>query len=114
MKKLITICAFIFAFSLTTTTNAQEKLKSPEAIAKEQVNAMTQQLNLNGDQQRALWKALVTKQSSVNEAIQNKGNLSEAELKKMNMKINAQLDNSMSKILSKDQYKQYLANQTKQ
>lgn len=107
MKKIITICLFAIALVFSTTTNAQEKQKSPEAVAKEQVHKLSQQLNLDGDQQRALWKALLKKQTAINEAVKSSGSISATELKT----LNKQIEQTVSKFLNKEQYKLFLVNQ---
>ena len=65
MKNLFKIIAIaLFVFAGTQAVNAQELKKDadrPEVIAKAQVNAIDAKLDLNGDQERALFRAIVSR-----------------------------------------------------
>lgn len=85
--------------------------KRPESIAKEKVANLTEQLNLDGDQQRTIFRAFVmdAKKKSSPAAIKSP--------KAASMKTNAKslgLDATMKKTLTDDQYKKWLAMKKKQ
>lgn len=96
MKKLMTVIAFAFAMLVgIQSVSAQQK---PEEIAKAKVAELSTQLDLTGDQQRALFRIYVK-----NEAAKAK-NASEADLKAMQ----AVFDKELKAELTAEQHKKYL------
>lgn len=95
MKKLITLLLVAFAFMFSVQdANAQQR---PEEIAKVKVAELSQTLELNGEQQRALWRVLVKKESAV------------AKAGASTKEIEATFDKEIKEVLTPEQYKQYLA-----
>ncbi len=103
MKNILTVFAFVAAlFVGAQSVNAQELSQDksrPEVIAKAETAQLTDALDLNGDQSRAVFRALVAKQVGYQKNADNA-----AEKKK----LDEQLKDSMKKILSADQYANWL------
>lgn len=106
MKKLITLMAVFFAIAFNIQNiNAQQK---PEDIAKLKVAELSQTLDLTGDQQRALWRALVKKESAYAKQV-NGQDLNNATVAASKKEIDATLNSEVKSILTPEQYKQYLS-----
>ncbi|NND62097.1 MAG: hypothetical protein HKN48_02765 [Flavobacteriaceae bacterium] len=112
MKKIIKIVAFSFVILLgTSTLSAQELTQNqdrPEVVAKQQVAALSDVLDLNGDQQRAVFRALVSKESNYRKNVNGK-DLNNATVLANKKKYDATLDAAMKKTLSKSQYEKWLS-----
>ncbi|HPF12257.1 MAG TPA: hypothetical protein PKW08_06880 [Flavobacteriaceae bacterium] len=111
MKNLFKIIAFSFVMFLGMSTMSGQTLKqdqnSPEVIAKQKTADLSDKLGLNGDQQRAVFRALVVKENSYAKDINGK-DLSNANVMAAKKKYDATLDENMKKALTEEQYKRWL------
>jgi hypothetical protein len=106
MKKLITLLVLMFAIAFATqNANAQQK---PEDIAKVKVAELSESLELTVDQQQAMWRALVRKESAYAKQVTGQ-DLSNATVAAAKKEIDATLDERVKSILTPEQYKLYLA-----
>lgn len=106
MKKLIALIAVLFAIAFNAQeVNAQQK---PEDIAKMKTAELSEVLELNGDQQRALWRALVKKESAYAKQITGQ-DLSNATVAAAKKEIDATLEKELKTFLTPEQFKLYLA-----
>lgn len=106
MKKLLTLCLFTMALFLgTQSISAQDYAKSPEAIAKEKTYKLTQEFGLDGNQQRLIWRAFLSREKAKQE-IAN-GSFSEEEIKNINVKVDDSFQTSMEQNLSAQQYEKF-------
>lgn len=106
MKKIITLIVVLFAIAFTSqNANAQQK---PEDIAKTKTAELTKTLELNGDQQQAMWRALVKKESAYAKQVTGQ-DLSNSTVVATKKEIDATLDERVKAILTPEQYKLYLA-----
>ncbi len=112
MKKIIKVVAFSFVMLLGMSTMSAQELSQnqdrPEVVAKQQVAALNQVLGLNGDQQRAVFRALVSKESNYRKNVSGK-DLNNATVLANKKKYDADLDAAMKKALTKDQYSKWLS-----
>lgn len=106
MKKIITLIVLVFAIAFHShEAQAQQK---PEDIAKMKVAELNETLELTGDQQRAMWRAFVKKESAYARQVtgQDLSNPAVANAKK---EIDTTLDKEVKAILTPEQYRLYLA-----
>ena len=112
MKNLIKIVAFAFIMVLGVNSASAQGLSQdgarPEVVAKKQTSELSQALDLNGDQQRAVFRALVSKEVGYKKQVNGK-DLNNASVKAEKQKIDASLKASMKKALTAEQYKKWLA-----
>ncbi len=112
MKNILTIFAFLgtmFMGIQSTSAQALSQDKSrPEVIAKADTEKLTTALDLTGDQGRAVFRALVAKEVSYQKKVDNKDS-KDASVIAEKKKIDSQLNDSMKKILSAEQYKKWAA-----
>ena len=108
MKNLFSIIAFAFVIMLSTSNiNAQsisQNQDRPEVVAKTQLLELSNQLELTGDQNRTLYRALVTQEVSLrkSELDENKATMT-ADKKKANEVFSGQ----MKKTLTPEQFKKW-------
>ena len=99
MKNLFKIIAFSFVMLLGLGTMSAQTLKqdqnTPEVIAKTQTAQLSDALGLTGDQQRAVYRALVVKESNYRKDAANKKKHDEVFM------------TSMKKALTAEQYKKW-------
>ncbi|WP_068589497.1 hypothetical protein [Cochleicola gelatinilyticus] len=112
MKNLITGIAFAFAMVLSIqTTTAQTKLSQdqdrPEVIAKQQTAELTEQLSLNGEQSRAVFRALVANEINYKKHVNGK-KASDPTVVASKKKFDSSLDENMKKTLTKEQYESWV------
>ena len=111
MKNLIKIVAFAFIMVLgVNSANAQGLSQDgarPEVVAKKQTSELSQALDLNGDQQRAVFRALVSKEVGYKKQVSGK-DLGSTAVQTEKNKIDNALNASMKKTLTTEQYKQWL------
>ena len=110
MKNFVKILAVSFVMflgmgSMNAQTLKQDK-DSPEVIAKEQTAELSQSLNLDGNQQRAVFRALVVKVSNYNKYVNGK-DLKDASVQAAKKKHDEVLLTSMKKVLTADQFKKW-------
>ena len=111
MKNLFKILTFSFVMLLGMGTMNAQSLKQdqnkPEVIAKKQTADLSEQLDLTGDQQRAVFRALVSKESNYKKHVNGK-DLSDTGVAANKKKIDDVLNTSMKNTLMADQYKKWL------
>lgn len=112
MKKIVTIAFFSFAMLLgMNTVQAQslsQKTSSPEAVAKKWTADLSTALGLNGTQQRAVYRAMVVKESNYEKYITGK-DFNNAEVQAAKKKHDAIFEEAMKKALEPEQYKKWKA-----
>ena len=105
MKKIITVFAFAVTMLLGVQTTSAQSLSQdksrPEVIAKAETAQLTEKLGLNGDQGRAVFRALVAKEVGYQKTVDGKAAKDVASEKK---KLDDQLKEAMKKTLTADQY----------
>ncbi len=114
MKNILTVLAFAASMFIGTQSISAQSLSQdtnrPEVIAKEQTHQLTEALSLNGDQTRAVFRALVAKEVSYQKSVTGK-DLSSTPVKADQKKIDTELQASMKKILTDAQYAQWMKDQ---
>jgi len=93
------------------TMNAQglkQNKDKPEVIAKAETAELSNELSLNGDQQRAVFRALVSKESNYKKQVNGK-DMRNATVRASKQKIDQTLEAAMKKTLTADQYTKWLA-----
>jgi len=111
MKSIISIIAIAFALMFNSNNATAQSLSQdqarPEVVAKTQVSQMSEKLDLNGDQQRSIFRTLVTKEMNYKKLV-NGNDLNDPTVKANKQKIDAEFDNAMKKTLTDAQYKKWL------
>ncbi|MEM0518093.1 MULTISPECIES: hypothetical protein [Aequorivita] len=111
MKNLLTVFAFAVTMLLGVQTTSAQQLSQdtnrPEVIAKTETAKITEALNLNGDQSRAVFRALVAKEVNYQKHVTGK-DASNAGVKANKEKFDASLKEAMKKTLTAEQYAQWL------
>jgi hypothetical protein len=114
MKNLFkTIAIALVIFAGTQGVNAQELTKDtdrPEVIAKAQVNEIDSKLDLNGDQERALFRAIVSKIVNDRKLVDGL-DANDAVVKANKAKIETGYKAAVKKALGDEKYKAWLAMQ---
>ncbi|MEZ4778909.1 MAG: hypothetical protein R2786_05940 [Flavobacteriaceae bacterium] len=112
MKNLIKIVAFSFVLLLGMDTMNAQSLKqdqnTPEVVAKKQTEKLSTTLGLNGDQQRAVFRALVVKENNYAKDVNGK-DTKNADVMTNKKKHDEVFDTSMKKALTEEQYKKWKA-----
>jgi|TARA_R100001132_G_C3246136_1_gene75020 predicted ATP-grasp superfamily ATP-dependent carboligase len=110
MKNLFKIVTFSFVMllgmgSMTAQTLKQDQ-NTPEVIAKQKTEKLSEALGLNGDQQRAVYRALVVKENNYAKDVNGKDAMNAAVVanKKKHDEV---FETSMKKALTDDQYKKW-------
>lgn|SRR5690625_4570749 len=107
MKKILSTAALGFLLFLgTTAVQAQELAVSndrPEGIAKEKVSMIHDQLDLSGDQQRALFRAYVKREVGIKKHVADKDGSSPAVLE-LKSKLEQDLEKAVKKELTAEQF----------
>ncbi len=110
MKNLFKIITFSFVMLLGMGTMSAQTLKqnqySPEVIAKKNTEKLNEALNLSGDQQRAVYRALVVKESNYSKDVNGKDVKSPA-VAAAKQKHDEVFEISMKKALTDEQYKKW-------
>lgn len=105
MKNLFAIMALGFTMFLGIQSSSAQSLSQdenrPEAIAKTQTAKLTTSLDLNGDQSRTVFRALVAKEVGYNKSVNGKSSSDAVSEKK---RLDADLDAAMKKTLTDEQY----------
>lgn len=116
MKNLLTIIAFAFVMLLGVNTASAQTLKQdadrPEVVAKQKTADLSETLNLNGDQQRSVFRAMVANEVNYRKHVSGK-DLGDAQVMADKKKFDDVLTTSMKRVLTDAQYKQWLALQKK-
>ncbi|WP_461305026.1 hypothetical protein [Aureisphaera sp.] len=108
MKNIFKIIALSFVLFLGMNTVNAQTLKQdqnrPEVIAKQQTADLSEALGLNGDQQRTIFRALVHHKAGIKRVEGKSSSIVAAEKKK----LDASLQATMKKTLTKEQYDKWL------
>ena len=111
MKKLLTGIAFaasmLFGIQSTSAQSLSQDQSRPEVIAKAESSKLTDDLGLNGDQSRAVFRALVAKEVNYQKSITGK-NANDPQVKADKQKADTALKEAMKKTLTEAQYAQWL------
>lgn len=111
MKKFITGIAFavivLFGMNTATAQSLSKDNSRPEVVAKTTVAKMSKDLDLTGDQQRALFRAYVQKEVGYKKDVAGK-DLKNAAVIASKKKHDAALAASAKKALTPAQYKKWL------
>lgn len=114
MKNILTVLAFaasmFFGAQSVSAQSLSQDSNRPEVIAKEQTHTLTQELGLNGDQTRAVFRALVAKEVNYQKNVTGK-DVGNAAVKADKTKYDGELQSSMKKILTDAQYAQWMKDQ---
>ncbi|MFT5236419.1 MAG: hypothetical protein ACI9M9_000003 [Flavobacteriaceae bacterium] len=112
MKNVITVIAFALVMLLGIDTTVAQALtqntERPEVIAKTETANLSEALQLNGDQQRSVFRALVANEVSYRKHINGK-NLSDAKVSADKKKFDGVLMTSMKKTLTAEQFTKWKA-----
>jgi len=112
MKNLFKVITVSFVMLLGVGTMNAQGLKQnqdkPEVIAKAESAELGKELALNGDQQRAVFRALVSKESNYKKQVNGK-DMRNAAVRASKQKIDQTLEAAMKKTLNADQYTKWLA-----
>ena len=115
MKNLFKVIAFSFVLLAGMNTMNAQSLKQdkerPETKAKMEVAELSKSLDLSGEQQRTIFRALVTRQAAYKKHVTGKTPSESLAQKK---KIDNTLDETMKKALTKAQYDKWRATQVRQ
>lgn len=110
MKNLIKIVVIAFIIALGVNTASAQGLTQntdrPEVVAKKKTSDLNDALTLTGDQQRAVFRALVSKEVGYKKQVNGK-DLNNASVKAAKQKIDASLNASMKKALTAEQFKKW-------
>ena len=110
MKNLLKIVAFSFVMLLGMGTMNAQSLKqdqnTPEVIAKKQTEKLSTTLGLDGDQQRAVFRALVVKENNYAKDVNGK-DIKSADVISNKKKHDEVFETSMKKALTEEQYKKW-------
>lgn len=111
MKNVLTVFAFAVSLFLGVQNGTAQELSQdssrPEVIAKAETETITQTLSLDGTQSRAVFRALVAKEVGYKKNVTGK-DANSASVKAEKKKLDDQLKVEMKKILTADQYAQWL------
>jgi hypothetical protein len=103
MKNILTVFAFAVTLLMGVQTTSAQQLSQdnsrPEVIAKTETAQLTEALGLNGDQGRAIFRALVAKEVGYQKSADD--NVSKK-------KFDDQLKEAMKKTLNDEQYAKWL------
>lgn len=111
MKNIVKVIALSFVMLLGMGTMSAQGLKQdqnkPEVIAKTKTADLSQKLELNGDQQRAVFRALVSKETNYKKHIVGK-DLKDATVMASKKEFDNALDAAMKSTLTAAQYQKWL------
>ena len=110
MKKLlnaVALCFFLFLGAIGAQAQGLTVSdKRPENIAKEKVSMIHDQLDLSGDQQRALFRAYVKREVGVKKYIAEKDTNNPA-VQQQKSRLNKELEIAVEKELNAEQFAQW-------
>jgi len=110
MKKIVTIALFSFAMFLgmnqVQAQSLSQKTSSPEVVAKQWTADLNTALGLTGTQQRAVYRAMVVKESNYQKYVTGK-DASTPEVQAAMKKHDAVFEEAMKKALEPAQYKKW-------
>ncbi|GGD86872.1 hypothetical protein [Planktosalinus lacus] len=106
MKKFLTLMVFMLAIGFSSQDAlAQQR---PEDTAKMKVAEITETLNLNGEQQRALFRVFVKKEAAYDKQVAGK-DLNNASVLAAKKEIDATFEKELKATLTAEQYQKYKA-----
>ena len=112
MKNVITVIVFALVALFTTNSAVAQSLTQdadrPEVIAKTKTAQLNEMLQLNGDQQRTVFRALVANEVSYKKQINGK-DINNASVIANKKKVDAALTTSMKNTLTADQFLKWQA-----
>lgn len=104
MKKLLSILVVVFALAISTQdANAQQR---PEEVAKSQVAALSETLELSGEDQRALFRIFVKKEAAYARQVTGQ-DLSNPTVASAKNEIDATFEKELKAALTPEQFKKY-------
>jgi len=110
MKKIIAVFAFAVTMLLGVQTTSAQQLSQdksrPEVIAKAETAKLTESLNLNGEQSRTVFRALVAREVGYQKNVDGK-DAKDASVAAEKKKLDDQLREAMKRTLSAEQYAQW-------
>ena len=111
MKNILKVISVSFVMllgigTMTAQTLSQDETR-PEVIAKKKSDLICQQLKLNDDQERSVYRAYVSKEVNYQKHVISK-DLTDPKVQADRKKFDDVLDASMKQILTPAQYKQWL------
>ncbi len=110
MKKFITgialACFVLLGMNTMTAQSLSQDAQRPEAIAKQKVADISEDLGLSGEQQRTLFRAYVQKEVNYSKHVTGK-DLKSAAVIAEKKKHDDQLDAAVKKVLTPAQYKKW-------
>lgn len=113
MKNLFTIIAFaatmLFGIQNISAQSLSVDKNRPEVIAKAETAELTETLNLNGEQSRTIFRALVAKEINYQKHIEGK-DATDANVIANKKKFDSSLDDIMKKTLTEVQYAKWNKN----
>lgn len=111
MKKLLTGIAIatsiFFGIQSASAQSLSQDQSRPEVIAKAESSKLTDDLGLNGDQSRAVFRALVAKEVNYQKGVDGK-DANDPKVKADKQKADTVLKEAMKKTLTEAQYAQWL------
>lgn len=111
MKNLVKIIAFVFVMVLGVNSAVAQSLSQdedrPEVIAKKQTEQLVEKLGLDGDQQRTVFRGLVSNEINYKKLVVGQ-DISDPSVIANKKKIDSSLDALMKKTLTAAQYKSWL------
>jgi len=114
MKRLLSIavitCGFIIGMGSVSAQDMTAQDQRPEVIAKSIVADLDAKLDLNGDQERALFRAYTAHQSNMKKHVIGK-NSSDPAVQQQKAKFDKLLKSSVQKALNSSQYTKWLGMQ---
>ncbi len=106
MKKLFTLCVFSMVFIFGAHNSlAQNKELNPGVIAKEKTHRLTQEFQLDGNQQTLVWRTFMAREKAKLE-IEN-GSYSKQETENIYLKVDERFQKSMKEYLTEKQYSKF-------
>ena len=114
MKNLLSIVAVAFIMMLGTTSVSAQALSQdqsrPEVVAKTKVADMSKKLDLNGDQQRSLFRAYTAYEYNMKKNVTGK-DISDPAVQAKKTNFDNTLKDAVKKSLTEEQYKKWLTMQ---
>lgn len=112
MKNLLSVlaisCIMLLGMGNVTAQELSQNQDRPEVIAKTMVAELSPKLDLNDDQQRALFRAYTAHQSNYKKHVTGK-DISNAQVQADKKKFDAVLQDAVKKSLTDAQYKKWLS-----
>lgn len=112
MKNLLSVlaisCIMFLGMGNVTAQSLSQNQDRPEAIAKVKVADYATKLDLNSEQQRALFRAYTTHESNYKKNIVGK-DISDPKVQADKKKFDSNLEDAVKKVLTEAQFKKWLS-----